>query len=71
MKSPLPWLRYLATVVLAIVFLVMSFFGGMAQRIVADMVPAGTSGIVVIASVIVLIGVMGWLIWRRQPPVKS
>lgn len=65
------WLRYLAAVVLAVVFLIMSFLGGLVQRITAEVLPAGTGGLVV-AAIITFACAGAWLMWRgrkqRQRP---
>jgi hypothetical protein len=59
------WLRYLATLVLAVVFLVMSFLGGMVQRIIVEFIPSELRGPLLFTIIAIAVCMLGWLIWRR------
>jgi len=58
---PSRWLRYLAVATLAVVFLAMSFLGGMVQRIAAETIPPGAGLVAAIA-----VCAAGWLMWRYR-----
>ncbi|MSR13821.1 MAG: hypothetical protein EXR86_04505 [Gammaproteobacteria bacterium] len=59
------WHRYAATGILAVVFLLLSFLGGMAQRIVAELLPPGSTRIA-ICVIALAICVGGWAVWRSR-----